>query len=73
MAEVYAFPVKQQLTQEVEECLHELAVVYIKTLSYAMETMCIEDPDDAEFGAIMELIITTFVKDLEKAIDELES
>lgn len=72
MAKVYAFPVKQQLTQEIEDCLQEIAESYVKLLNYALTVLSSEHPDNAELKEIMELFELTYAKDVVKAINKLE-
>jgi hypothetical protein len=72
MAKVYAFPVKPQLTQEIEECLYGIANTYVKTMNYALTELSSEHSTDAELKGIIDLVVLTFANGLEKAIDELE-
>lgn len=72
MAKVYAFPVKKQLPQEVETCLYEIADAYVKTLNYAMTILSSEEPNNAELEEIRDLVVLTYAKGLEKAVNNME-
>jgi len=72
MAEIYAFPVKKELDQQIVECIHEIANAYIQTLNYAFTTMSDDDPTSEELTEIRKLVEAAYVDGLYKAINKME-
>lgn len=73
MAKLYGFPKPKpvKLPKEVEECLYAIADGYVKTMHYAVEQLCGEDPTDEEMGAVLDLIVQAYANGLHKAVDNL--
>lgn len=72
MAKVYVFPTKPQLSEEVDDCLYEIAKAYVKTLKYALDSFCDENATEAEMEEVRDLVVQSYAKGLYRAIDELE-
>lgn len=71
MAKVYAFPVKKRLPDEAVDCLYKIADAYVKTLNYAMVQLASDEPTNAELEEIRDLVVLTYAKGLEKAVDNM--
>lgn len=73
MAKVIEFPIKKvELPHEVEDCLHEIAKAYVKTLNYALAECSSDNPTNAELSTIQEMVVSAYAKGLYQAVDEME-
>lgn len=73
MAKLYGFPKQKpkKLPAEVEQCLYAIADGYVKTMHYAMEQMCGDNPTEEEMGAVLDLIVEAYGKGLYEAVEKL--
>ena len=71
MCEVIKFPVKKQLSKELEERFEKVSKDYVQLLNDAFEYLIDEDSTDEEMMKHMETILITLIKDLTEAIDEM--
>lgn len=71
MCEVIKFPVKKQLSNELEERFEKVSKDYVQLLNDAFDYLIDEDSTEEEMNKYMETILVTLIKDLTEAIDEM--
>lgn len=72
MCKVYEFPNVKKLPKEVEECLHDIAEAYIKTINHAVTVMGVDISNEEEVNGVMELVVQSYAEGLCLAADKLE-
>ena len=72
MATVLKFPTKKKLPQELEEDLYEVGKAYLIVLHKALSALSGDEPTDAEFDEIRDLVVMAYAEGLAKALAELE-
>mgnify|MGYP003289393755 CR=1 FL=1 len=72
MAKILEFPIKKQLSEKVEELIHETAEAYIRTLNYALTVMSSDHPSQEELQEIHELVMVAYAEGIDKAIKKIE-
>ena len=65
MAQVYEFPTKPELPNEIKEILYDIARAYVDTLDYAFTKLLSDDPSLDEMEDVRELVM----EELDAAFD----
>lgn len=71
MCEVYEFPVKKQLPEELKEGLQKLAKDYVQLMDESLKTLDVDNPTEEEINDFMEEIILIYTDAIMKAVDEI--
>ena len=71
MCEVYEFPIKKVVPEELEESLNELAKEYVLLMKKALEMFEKGDPTDEEVNEFMEEVLYIYSQAIINAVDEV--
>ena len=71
MCQIYEFPKPIVLPKELNERLGESAKDYVKILTDILQYFEHEDFDEEELLKVMEVILVTYLRNIDEAIDEL--
>lgn len=71
MCEVYEFPVKKQLPEELKEGLQKLAKDYVQLMDETLKTFEADNPTEEELNDFMEEIILIYTDTIMNAVDEI--
>lgn len=72
MGTVLKFPQKMTLPEEIEKRLNEVAKVYVEVMMDAQKTMFDENSSKEEVAEASGLILESYLKSVQKAIEEFE-
>ena len=72
MGTVLKFPQKMTLPEEIEKRLNEVAKVYVEVMMDAQTALLDENSSKEELAEAGGLILETYLKSVQKAIDEYE-
>lgn len=71
MCQVYEFPVKKQLPEELKEGLQKLAKDYVHLMDASLKTFEADDPTEEEINSFMEEVILVYTEAITNAVDEI--
>ena len=71
MCKIYEFPKAMVLPQALKDRLQGSAKEYVKLLTEILEYFDNENFDDEDLLKVMEIILTTYLETIEKAVEEL--
>lgn len=71
MCQVYEFPVKKQIPEELKEDIQQIAKDYVQLMNKALKMFEEGDPTDKEVEEFIGEVILIYTKAIENAVDEI--
>lgn len=71
MCKVYEFPTKKELSEEMMARIDKVTEEYVEIMAETLDNLYNGEPTLSDYNEFMELMITSYLVSLEKAINKL--